>query len=63
MLSSFPAGQSALVDPQSSGQFLLGQALETAEGDYSLAKSLGLGIIGRVAQELDDPRHEAEGGG
>jgi len=63
MFASFPTGNGARINPQPPGQVLLGQAAEPPEGDYSPAEALGLGIIGRVAQKLDDPGHEAKGGG
>jgi len=64
MFASFPTGYGAGINPQPPGKFLLGKATEPSEGDYSLAETLGLGILGRVAQELDDdPGHEAKGGG
>jgi hypothetical protein len=40
---------------------LLGE--QPPEGDYSLAKALGLGIIRFAARKLDDPGHKAKGGG
>ena len=63
MFALFPTGYSAPVHPQPSGQFLLRKAAEPAEGNYSLAKALGLGIIGHIAQELNNPGHKTKGRG
>lgn len=63
MFALFPTGDGAGVHPQPPGQFLLSETPEPSEGDYLLAKALGLGILWFVVQERDDPRHEAKGRG
>jgi len=63
MISPFPTGYSARVNPQPLRKFLLGKPPEPPESDYSLAEALELGIIGHVAQELNDPGYKAKGRG
>jgi hypothetical protein len=63
MLAPFPTGDGAGVHDQPLGKVLLGKAVPPPGGDYFLAKALRLIILGRVAQELDDPWDEAKGRG